>query len=162
MVVRIGLGLLIPVYRLLVVELSAGREAYSGRVAATVYQQLVLELPSGVRMRGPDRGASFPSQGMLGSQDERRSRGASLLAVRETERGSPVAPTRTKWDRLRATKVLKGHKYRRSRQSKDRAKAVIKKCNFERLSKFLLHPEEDRRTRQALTITPRPRIAGRA
>ncbi len=80
--------------------------------------------PSGVRMRGPDRGASFPSQGMLGSQDERRSRGASLLAVRETERGSPVAPTRTKWDRLRATKVLKGHKYRRSRQSKDRAKAV--------------------------------------
>ena len=37
----------------------------------------------------------------------------------------------------------------------------IKKCNFERLSKFLLHLEEDRRTRQALTIIPRPRIAGR-
>ena len=38
----------------------------------------------------------------------------------------------------------------------------IKKCNFfERLSKFLLHLEEDRRTRQALTIS-RPRIAGRA
>ena len=36
------------------------------------------------------------------------------------------------------------------------------KCNFKRLSKFLLHLEEDRRTHQALTVKPRPRIAGRA